>query len=84
MSHLFESFKFMDRGRDVRELENQSLRSMFLWLLAALFVLGMLTSMMIDGLFRLHRFSWSIALAFPALIFLAFRLSRLIYRRLGR
>ena len=83
MSHLFESFKFMDRGWDVRALENQSLRSMFVCLLLALFMLGMLTSMMIYDVFRLHRFNWSNAILFLVFILPAFRLSRLIYRRLG-
>jgi hypothetical protein len=83
MSHLFESFKFMDRGWDARALESQSLRSMFVWLLVDLFMLGMLTSMMIFELLRLHRFDWSAAILLPVFILPAFRFSRLIYRRLG-
>jgi hypothetical protein len=82
MSHLLESF--MDRDWDARAFENQSPRSMFVCLLVALFMLGMLTSAMLYALFRLHRFSWSIAILFPVFILPALRLSRLIYRRLGR
>jgi len=81
---LFESFKFMDRGWDVRALENQSLRSMFVWLLLDLFMLGMLTSMMIFELVHLHRFDWSGAMLLPVFILAAVRFSRLIYRHLGR
>jgi hypothetical protein len=84
VSRLFASFEFMDRGWDVRALENQSLRSVFVWLLLDLFMLGMITFMMIYDVFRLHRFSWSNAMLFPVFILPAFRYSRLIYRRLGR
>jgi hypothetical protein len=55
MSRLFESFEFLDRGWDVRALESQSLRSMFLWLLPLVFVLGADTVVMIYQLFHLHR-----------------------------
>jgi hypothetical protein len=74
----------MDRSWEARALENQSLRSMFVWLLLDLFMLGMLTSMMLYELFRLHRFDWSGAMLLPVFILPAFRLSRLIHRRLGR
>jgi hypothetical protein len=84
MSRLFESFEFIDRGWDVRALQNQSLRSAFVWVLLDLFMLGMLTSMMIYGVFRLHRFNWSMAILFPVFIVPAVRYSRLLYRRLGR
>jgi hypothetical protein len=40
MSRIFESFEFLDKGWDIRALENQSVRSVFLWLLPLLFVLG--------------------------------------------
>jgi hypothetical protein len=74
----------MDRGWDVRALETQSLRSVFVWLLLDLFMLGMLTSMMLYDAFRLHRFSWSNAMLLPVFILPAVRYSRLVYRRLGR
>lgn len=84
MSRLFESFEFLDRGWDVRALESQSLRSMFLWLLPLMFVLGADTVVMIYQIFRLHHLNWSIAFNLPVLILIAFRYARLIYRRLGR
>jgi hypothetical protein len=83
MSRLFESFEFIDRGWDVRVLENKSLRSVFIWLLLDLFMLGMLAFMMIYDVFRLHRFSWTNAMLLLVFILPVFRFSRLIYRRLG-
>jgi hypothetical protein len=44
MSRLFESFEFLDRGWDVRVLESQSLRSIFLWLLPLVFSVGAMTA----------------------------------------
>jgi hypothetical protein len=70
---MFESFKFLDRGWDVRALENQSLRSMFVYLSLALFMLGMLTSMMLYDVFRLHRFRWSNAMLLAVFILPAYR-----------
>jgi hypothetical protein len=60
MSRLFESFEFLDRGWDIRALENQSLRSVFLWLLPLLLLLG--ADIVIEAYvnFRLHRFNWPI------------------------
>jgi hypothetical protein len=80
---LFESFKLMDRGWESRALENQSLRSMFVWLVLDLVMLGMLTITIISDLVRLHRFDWSGAVLLPVFILPAFRFSRLIYRHLG-
>jgi hypothetical protein len=54
MSRLFESFEFLDRGWDVRVLESQSLRSIFLWLLPLVFVLGADTALMAYQIFHLH------------------------------
>jgi positive regulator of sigma E activity len=84
MSRLFESFALMDRGWDVRVLENQPLRSIFLWLLPLVFSLGAITALMAYQIFRLHRLNWSMVLNLAVLAFLAFRYARLIYRRLGR
>jgi uncharacterized protein (DUF983 family) len=84
MSRPFESFEFLNRGRDVELLESQSLRSFFVMLLVALFVLGMLAFMMIYEVVRLHRFNWLHPLLFLVVILPAFRSFRLIYRRLGR
>jgi len=84
MSRLFESFEFLDRGWDVRVLETQSLRSMFLWLLPLVFVLGADTAVMTYQIFHLHHLDWSMVVNLPVVILAAFRYSRLIYRRLGR
>jgi hypothetical protein len=84
MSHLFESFEFLDRGRDIRVLENQSLRSVFLWLLLLLFLLGADTAITAYQVFRLHLFNWSIVFNLPVVGLLAVRYARMIYRRLPR
>jgi hypothetical protein len=83
VSDLFQSFEFINRGRDVRLLENQSLRSVFVWLLVDLFMLGMLTFMMFYDVFRLHRFSWMDAMLILLFALSVVPFSRLIYRRLG-
>jgi hypothetical protein len=83
MSRPLESFEFLNRGGDERLLEGQSLRSVFIVLLVNLFMLGMLTSMMLYDVFHLHRFSWTNAGLILGLAIPVFRLSRLVYRRLG-
>jgi hypothetical protein len=84
MSRPLESFEFLNRGWDIRILETQSLRSVFVVLLLDLFMLGMLTSMTIYEGVRLHRFNWSTAFLFPIFILAVFRYAPLVYRRLGR
>lgn len=84
MSRPFASFEFLNRGWDVRLLETQSLRSVFVVLLLHLFMLGMLTGITIYCIFHLHRFDWSIAMISLALMLPVFRYVPLIYRRLGR
>jgi hypothetical protein len=84
MSRPLESFEFLNRGADVRLLETQSLRSVFVVLLLDLFMLGMLTSMMLYEAVHLRRFNWAGTFLFPVFIFPVFRFGRLIYRRLGR
>ncbi len=84
MSRPFESFEFLNRSWDVRVLENQSLRSLFVWVLVYSFFLGMLITITMYELVRLHHFNWSNAILFLTYILLGFRYSRLIYRRLGR
>jgi hypothetical protein len=84
MSRLFESFEFLDRGWDIRVLENQPLRSVFLWLLLLLFLLGADTVVEAYVIFHLHRFNWPIVFNLPVVGFLGFRYARIIYRRLPR
>jgi hypothetical protein len=82
MSCLFESFEFLDRGWHVRALENQSLRSVFVWLQLLVFVLGAATGLTAYQVLHLHRFDWSVIIKFGAAAFLTFRYTRMIYRRL--
>ena len=84
MSRPLESFEFLNRGWDVRLLESQSLRSVFVMLLVALFMLGMLTSMTIYQAVRLHHFNSSSAMLLLVFILPVFRYAPVIYRRLGR
>jgi hypothetical protein len=84
MSRPFESFEFLNRGWDIRLLEGRSLRSVFLFLLLDLFVLGILTSTMVYDVLRRHRFDWSGATLTAVLILNVLRYSPIIYRRLGR
>ncbi len=84
MSRLFESFEFLDRGWDAHVLESQSLRSVFLWLLAMVFFLGADTALIAYQIFHLHRMAWSIVLNLATLSFIAFRSARMLYRRLVR
>jgi hypothetical protein len=81
--NLFESFNTLNRSWDERVLEHQSVRKVFLWLLASLFVLGADASLAIYQAVRLHRFDWSNLPVFAVLGIICFRYSRIIYRRLG-
>jgi len=83
MSRLFESFEYLDRGWDVRVLENCSLRRLFVWLLLLTLVLGGNIALTLYAAFRLHHFNWGEALNMLGVSILAIRYSRLIYRRLN-
>jgi hypothetical protein len=82
MSGSLESFEFLNRGWDIRLLEGQSLRSVFVMLLLELFMLGMLTAMALYEAVRHHHFNWSTVFLFPVFILPVVRYARLIYRRL--
>jgi hypothetical protein len=84
MSRPLESFEFLNRGWDIRILETQSLRSVFVVLLLALFMLGMLTTLTIYEAVRLHRFNWTAAFLFPVFMLAVIRYAPMVYRRLGR
>jgi hypothetical protein len=81
---LFESFTFLNRSRDERELENHSARSLFIWLLVLLFVSGANASLLLYQVIRLHRFPWSEGALLVSLGLLVFRLARIVYNQLGR
>lgn len=83
MSRPLESFEFLNRSWDIRLLESQSIRTVFVILLMDLFMLGMLTIMTIYDLVHFHSFNWSNGMLLLVFILPAFRYSRLIYRRLG-
>jgi hypothetical protein len=84
MSRLFESFEYLDRGWDVRVLENCSARWLFVATVLLVFILGMDVSVTVFQGFRFHRFNWTEALNMLLVGILAFRYSRLIYRRLSQ
>ena len=83
MGRLFESFEFL-RGWDVRVLENQSLRSVFLCLLWLVFFIGLDTALATYQIFHLHRLDWSLVINMAVLTLPAFRYARIVYRRLSR
>ncbi len=62
MGRLFESFEFLNRGWDVRVLENQSLRSVFLCLLWLVFFIGLDTALATYQIFHLHRLDRSLVI----------------------
>jgi hypothetical protein len=82
MSRFSESFEYLDRGWDIRVLEGLSLRSVFLWLILLLFLVGMDAGIELYKFFHFHRIDppWLL----PIWAILAFRYSRLVYLRLGR
>jgi hypothetical protein len=80
---MFESFNHLSRGWDDRVLETQSLRSLFVWLLVSVFLLGTLTAVVLFQAFRQHRFDWSGIFTALSIGFIAFRINRILYRRLA-
>jgi uncharacterized membrane protein YhaH (DUF805 family) len=81
---LFESFSSMNRNREDRLLEHNSLRKVFVTLLLLMFLLGANAALTAYTAFRLHRFDWSKSPTLLLLIILVMQLSRTIYRQLGR
>jgi len=84
MSRLFESFEYLDRGWDVRVLENCSLHRAFLLVVLLAVVLGIDVAITAYQVFLFHRFNWAEAANMLLAGVLAFRYSRAIYRRLPR
>jgi hypothetical protein len=80
---MFESIEFLNRGWDVRILESQSLRSVFLRLLSLIFVLGVDTAITAYQVLHLRHLSWAIVMNLPVLTLFAFRYARIVYLRLG-
>jgi uncharacterized membrane protein YoaK (UPF0700 family) len=84
MSRPLESFEFLNRGWDVRLLEQQSLRSVFVVLLIDVFMFGVLTFMATYQWFRLHRFDWLNLILLLLFVLPICRYSPVVYRRLRR
>ena len=81
---LFESFTFLNRSRDERDLENHSVRSIFLALLLGACLFGANASLTLYQLLRLRHFN---PLGGAILVMLGlgvFRSARIVYRELGR
>lgn len=83
MSRLFESFEFLGRRWDARVLEAMSLRSVFIWLVPTLLLLGVEVALTTYDYFHLHRVSWPIVLNMVVFGLIAYRYTRIIYRSLG-
>jgi hypothetical protein len=83
MIRLFESVDSTDQGWD-RVFDGYSPRSVFLFLLAAVFVLGADIFAAVYKVVRHHSFDWSLILVLPVLGFNAVICARSIYRRLER
>jgi len=83
MSRLFESFELLDRRWESRIRESMSLRSIFVWLLASLFLVSVEAALTTYNFFHLHRVSWPIVLNMAVFGLIAFRYARIIYRSLG-
>ena len=84
MSRLFESFELLGRGWEARIRESMSLRSIFIWLLVSLLLLGAEIALTAYDLFQFHRVSWPIVMNMAVFGLIAFRYARIIYRSLGR
>ncbi len=84
MSPLFQSFEYLNRDSGERALESTAPRTIFLWLIAALLMLGALGGIELYGLIRWHKFDWTIGLIVLVNALSVFFQARLIYRRLDR
>ena len=83
MSRLFESFEYLDRGWDVRALEGQSLRRVFIWLLLFAVLLGADLAVLVFAAVRSHQVNWPEVLNIVLIGLLGFRYGRAFYRRLS-
>ena len=81
---LFESFTFLNRSRDERDLENHSARTIFVVLLPLVCMFGANASLTLYQIVRLHHFSPLNRALLLMLGLAVFRGARLVYRQLGR
>jgi len=80
----FKPVSLMNRSRDVRLLEHNSPRSLFIWVLVLVFLFGANAALTMYQAFRSHRFDGPETIVLPVLGILILRLSRTVYRLLGR
>jgi len=64
-------------------LEGQSLLSLFLWLLAIVFTVGLFVGTILYEALRQHRFKWSYLLSALMIGVVAFVYARILYSRLS-
>jgi len=69
------------RSLDDRVLEKQPLRSVFVWFLVSLFLLGADADLVVYLGFRFHRFPWSNLPVLAVLGIMSFRFALVIHRR---
>jgi hypothetical protein len=82
MSRLFESFEYLDRGWDVRALEGQSLRRVFVCLLLFAMLMGADLAVLGFTAVRSGQLNWVEILNIVMIGLLGFRYGRAFYRRL--
>ena len=80
--HEADMFDSINQGWDVRILENQSPRTIFLGSIMASFLVGGEAVSIAYGIFE-HRIPWPIVINLALFATLGFRYARIIYRRLG-
>ena len=82
MTPLFHSFEYLNRSRDERVLETQSVRAVFTWLVVTVFMLGAMSVMTIYEAVRLHRIDWTGIFLIVMFGGMALQNGSLIYRHL--
>lgn len=84
MPSPLQSFEYLNRGWDIRLVENTSLRLVFVAVLINIFIAGALVAALSYDLVRFARFDWSAAIALLVCGLPAVRYSTVIYRRLSK
>ena len=84
MPSPLQSFEYLNRGWDIRLVENTSLRLVFVAVLINIFIAGALVAALSYDLVRFARFDWSAASALRVCGLPAVRYSTVIYRRLSK
>ena len=74
----------LNQSRDVRLLEHNSLRSVYVWVLVLVFLFGANAALTMYQAFRFHRVGVPESVVLPLLGILILRLARIIYRQISR